>query len=232
MFREVLMTDKETLFFPDGKSSKGHKCYFEFDVWGFKQNPLPKDVSIEMIYDTVKLPLLRFYIATRPKSVLSDDESESDEDPDCDSFVSEPDLVPNSEQSTLEFAIERNNQLDLTDEPHDCISTLSKCTVTSNQRWSVECIKLSYRDEIKGSWKETCGNLIRKSLEDLWGSALALTSFTRRPIGRTCGMILQLLSWLLQWVQFHSREQHLDNGHCVGRNSDSESCWPDVLIFR
>lgn len=47
--------------------------------------------------------------------------TQSDEDPDCDSFVSEPDLVSNDEQSTLEFTIERNNQLDLTGEPHDSL---------------------------------------------------------------------------------------------------------------
>lgn len=67
-FEEILKQGK-SLFFPDGESSKGHESDFEFDVWDFKQNPFPKDVSIEMIYNTVKLPLLRFYISTQPKSV-------------------------------------------------------------------------------------------------------------------------------------------------------------------
>ncbi|KAF3844212.1 hypothetical protein F7725_013553 [Dissostichus mawsoni] len=68
-----------------------------------------------MIYDTFKLPLVRFYIATQPKSVLHE---EAHDDSDCDSFVSEPDLLPQNKQSTLEFTIETNNQL-MTDESHD-----------------------------------------------------------------------------------------------------------------
>ncbi|KAK1899296.1 Urease subunit alpha [Dissostichus eleginoides] len=113
-FNDILKEGK-ALFFPEGKSSKGHKSDFKFDVWDFKQNPFPNDVSIEMIYDTVKLPLLRFYIATQPKSVLHE---EAHDDSDCDSFVSEPDLLPQNKQSTLEFTIETNNQL-MTDESHD-----------------------------------------------------------------------------------------------------------------
>ncbi|KAF3841534.1 hypothetical protein F7725_007396, partial [Dissostichus mawsoni] len=50
-FNDILKEGK-ALFFPEGKSSKGHESDFKFDVWDFKQNPFPNDVSIEMIYDT------------------------------------------------------------------------------------------------------------------------------------------------------------------------------------
>lgn len=79
-----------------------------------KRNPLPKDVSIEKAYNTVKLPILRLYKATQPKPALSE---ESDDDPGCDGFVSEADLVPADERSTLEFTVDRNDLLDLTEEP-------------------------------------------------------------------------------------------------------------------
>lgn len=65
-FNEILKEGK-SLFFPKGVSSKGHGSDFTFDVWDFKQNYFPNDVSIGTIYDTVKLPKLRFYIATQPK---------------------------------------------------------------------------------------------------------------------------------------------------------------------
>ncbi|XP_049900229.1 uncharacterized protein LOC126390120 [Epinephelus moara] len=116
-FDEILKQGK-ALFFPEGESSKGHASDFEFEVWDFKQNPLPKDVSIEMIYSTVKLPTLRFYIATQPKPVLSE---ESDDDPGYDGYVSEPDFVPAAEGSTQEFTMDRNYQLDLTDEHHNSL---------------------------------------------------------------------------------------------------------------
>lgn len=39
---------------------------FEFDIWDFKQNCLHKDDFIGSIYNTTKLPILCFYIATKP----------------------------------------------------------------------------------------------------------------------------------------------------------------------
>ncbi|XP_057183816.1 uncharacterized protein LOC130550382 [Triplophysa rosa] len=75
-YNDILKEGKD-LFFPDGNSSKGHECDFSFEVWDFRQNVLPSDVSTGTIYKTVKLPNLRFYIATRPKE--SDAESENDD---------------------------------------------------------------------------------------------------------------------------------------------------------
>lgn len=49
---------------------------------------------------------------------------EFDDDPGCDGYVSEPDLVPADERSTLEFTMDRNNQLNLRDEPHDSLQAV------------------------------------------------------------------------------------------------------------
>ncbi|KAF3844213.1 hypothetical protein F7725_013554 [Dissostichus mawsoni] len=39
-FNDILKEGK-ALFFPEGKSSKGHESDFKFDVWDFKKNPFP-----------------------------------------------------------------------------------------------------------------------------------------------------------------------------------------------
>lgn len=66
-----ILKQGKALFFPEGTSRKGQESDFEFDVWDFKQNTLPKDVLIENIYSTRKLPILRFYLATKPRLLLS-----------------------------------------------------------------------------------------------------------------------------------------------------------------
>ncbi len=75
-----ILKEGKALFFPNANSTKGEEADFEFDVWDFKQNPLPKDVSVGMIYNTVKLPIVRFYVATRTKMSLTEESSdESDQ---------------------------------------------------------------------------------------------------------------------------------------------------------
>ena len=76
---EILQAGKK-LFFPDGISPKGSESDFEFEVWDFKQNCLTNDtcLSIGTMYETVRLTMLRFYIATKPKE-LEDDASETSE---------------------------------------------------------------------------------------------------------------------------------------------------------
>ncbi|XP_051960711.1 uncharacterized protein LOC127628074 [Xyrauchen texanus] len=79
-YNEILKEGKE-LFFPDGNSCKGDECDFTFEVWDFRQNVLPSDVSIGTIHEAVKLPNLRFYIATSPNESAdstSNIESESE----------------------------------------------------------------------------------------------------------------------------------------------------------
>ncbi|KAM4698703.1 uncharacterized protein WCC33_014236 [Rhinophrynus dorsalis] len=65
--KEELMQQGKSLFFPAGKSSKGHESVFEFDMCDFQQNSLNTDVTIGSMYEAVKLPMLRFYLITVPK---------------------------------------------------------------------------------------------------------------------------------------------------------------------
>lgn len=67
-----LLKEGNALFFHNGTSTKGHESEFDLEVWDFKLNPLPKYLSIGMIYETVKLPMLRFYIATCPKCDMTE----------------------------------------------------------------------------------------------------------------------------------------------------------------
>ncbi|XP_041834214.1 uncharacterized protein LOC121635197 [Melanotaenia boesemani] len=119
-YDEILKQGKD-LFFPEGTSSKGNESDFEFDVWDFKQNPLPKEVLIESIYSTVKLPILRFYLATKPKR-----REESDDELSFASaaiHVSEPAVEPADEGSTLDLISDRN-QLGFINEPHSPLQEL------------------------------------------------------------------------------------------------------------
>ncbi|XP_040906122.1 uncharacterized protein LOC121189757 isoform X2 [Toxotes jaculatrix] len=77
--KEILLEGKK-VFFPDGVSPKGPECDFEFQVWDFKQNLLTADTcqSIGNMYETAKLTMLRFYIATKAKDI-EDDASETSE---------------------------------------------------------------------------------------------------------------------------------------------------------
>ncbi|KAK7893048.1 hypothetical protein WMY93_022200 [Mugilogobius chulae] len=77
-FDDILHEGK-ALFFPQGKSNKGKVDEFDFDVWDFKQNSLPRDMSVEDIYNIVKMPILRFYLATQPKTLIVDDDTEETE---------------------------------------------------------------------------------------------------------------------------------------------------------
>ncbi|XP_035990567.1 uncharacterized protein LOC118562359 [Fundulus heteroclitus] len=68
----VLQKGKE-LFFPNGISTKGHESHFNFEVWDYKQNPVQDNLTIGLIYDTLCMSRLRFYIATFPKKDVEDD---------------------------------------------------------------------------------------------------------------------------------------------------------------
>ncbi|KAJ8007783.1 hypothetical protein DPEC_G00097780 [Dallia pectoralis] len=77
--KEILQEGKK-LFFPDGISPKGPESDFEFEVWDFKQNHLTVDtcLSIGTMYQTARLTMLRFYIATKPKHLEDDASKTSD----------------------------------------------------------------------------------------------------------------------------------------------------------
>ncbi|XP_057688452.1 uncharacterized protein LOC130913681 [Corythoichthys intestinalis] len=104
-YDEILKQGK-SIFFPDGESTKGPERDFVFDIWDFKQNPFPKDFSIEQVYELLKLPILRFYITTHPKSALTED---SDRDP---GFAEVPDN---------ELSIDINDKEYLTEMSHDSL---------------------------------------------------------------------------------------------------------------
>ena len=75
-----------------------------------------------MIYNAVKLPLLRFYISTQPKSVPSEESDDDDHGrADC---VSEPDDEPDNEPDD-EQSVDRGYRQDSTDEPHDVLTDSS-----------------------------------------------------------------------------------------------------------
>ncbi|XP_055051696.1 uncharacterized protein [Misgurnus anguillicaudatus] len=110
---DEILKEGKALFFPNGSSTKGPESDFEFEVWDFKQNPLPKNLSVGMIYNTVKLPMLRFYIATCPKMNLTE---ESSDEPDQATDASDLDLNKGDGGSTQNGY----EQLDL-NEPQDTL---------------------------------------------------------------------------------------------------------------
>ncbi|KAK0154137.1 hypothetical protein N1851_003761 [Merluccius polli] len=101
-FNDILEEGK-SLFFPSGVSSKGHVSDFTFDVWDFKQNSFSDDVSIGKMYDTVKLPKLRFYIVTQAKPQSSEESSTTEHehrDDDC-SFEDQDGITEVSDSQSL-----------------------------------------------------------------------------------------------------------------------------------
>ncbi|XP_054907180.1 uncharacterized protein LOC129373317 [Poeciliopsis prolifica] len=75
-----ILQEGKTLFFPDGTSPKGPETDFEFEVWDFKQNLLTEDtgLTIGKMYEAVRLSMLRFYIATKPKDAEEDNSDASE----------------------------------------------------------------------------------------------------------------------------------------------------------
>ncbi|KAI7790045.1 hypothetical protein IRJ41_001849 [Triplophysa rosa] len=106
-----LLKEGKALFFNNGTSTKGHESEFDFEVWDFKQNPLPKDLSVGVIYETVKLPMMSFYITTCPKRNMTE---ESTDEPDQDSDAFDSDLSKDDDWSAQnEYEQQEIN------EPHD-----------------------------------------------------------------------------------------------------------------
>lgn len=55
------------LFFPERVNVQGKISDFEVDLTDFQENPLSEDLTVEEMYDTTKLPMLRFYLKTTKK---------------------------------------------------------------------------------------------------------------------------------------------------------------------
>lgn len=52
------------LFFPDGQSKKGNENQFTFEIWDFKENVLPLDMTVGAAYEKVKMGIVHFYLAS------------------------------------------------------------------------------------------------------------------------------------------------------------------------
>ena len=65
--RKELIDQAKLLFFPNGLSPKGRISNFSCDLWDFSERKVCNDVTLQMMYDETKMPLLRFYLATWDK---------------------------------------------------------------------------------------------------------------------------------------------------------------------
>ncbi|CAM4635381.1 unnamed protein product [Leuciscus chuanchicus] len=123
-----ILKEGKALFFHNGVSTKGQESDFEFEVWDFKQNLLPKDLSVGRIYNTVKLPILRFYIATHPKINLTEESSESSDESDHASDISNSDPTKGDDLYSHDY-----EQLEV-NEPQD---TLPDVFLVSDEETSI-----------------------------------------------------------------------------------------------
>ncbi|XP_030597977.1 uncharacterized protein LOC115796683 [Archocentrus centrarchus] len=124
-----ILKEGKSLFFPNGVSSKGHESDFTFDVWDFQQNSLSGDISIGTIYDTIKLPMLRFYIATKQQSVVDVSSTESEHTDVNSNFDGQDDIIEFSDSQSFSSApnYSDNDQ----DSPHQQVA--SDQSIVTNQ---------------------------------------------------------------------------------------------------
>ena len=54
---------------PYGMSSKGLLIEFNLDLWDFADREIDANVTVADMYETTKLPLLRFYLASSPETI-------------------------------------------------------------------------------------------------------------------------------------------------------------------
>ncbi|XP_041440422.1 uncharacterized protein LOC121400700 [Xenopus laevis] len=100
--KQEIMDEGKCLFFPNGKSSKGHESLFKFDVCDFQQNSLSPDVTIGCMYDTIKLPVLRFYLTTEKINQNCNTNA-------CNSeFMNQPGILVTEPETYVEGAFTQN----------------------------------------------------------------------------------------------------------------------------
>ncbi|KAI9537263.1 hypothetical protein NQZ68_026393 [Dissostichus eleginoides] len=88
---EELLDIGKALFFPNGKSAKGPRKDFKFDVRDFSHCPVPLENTVQQLYDQTKLRMLRIYTCSKEKDkevspkdatiMLSDSDTSSDFEP-------------------------------------------------------------------------------------------------------------------------------------------------------
>lgn len=59
------------LFFPDGKNAEGSLSEFDVNLTDFQQHTLDENITVGELYETTKLPLLRFYLTTKKREIIS-----------------------------------------------------------------------------------------------------------------------------------------------------------------
>lgn len=62
-YDDLIKLGKE-LFFPKGQSKKGPEANFTFKIYDFQECEMPRDVTVGDLYESAKLGVLRFYLAT------------------------------------------------------------------------------------------------------------------------------------------------------------------------
>lgn len=77
--KEDILTKAVSLFFPDGKSSKGKIERYDKNIFDFQKKELNENLTISEIFEITELPVLRFYLSTTEKEEVYDDNSEQQE---------------------------------------------------------------------------------------------------------------------------------------------------------
>ena len=77
---EDILLEAKRLFFPGGKSPRGQEREFEFELWDFAENKIPAKNTINDIYESTKVGIVRVYLASIQNQTHTDDDSLPDLD--------------------------------------------------------------------------------------------------------------------------------------------------------
>ncbi|XP_033831305.1 uncharacterized protein LOC129456644 [Periophthalmus magnuspinnatus] len=94
------------LFFPGGENVHGKSCDFEVDLTDFQETPLPEHITVEEMYEMTKLPVLRFYLKTKKRQIVTEGNPE-ESNAESDNMVSHS-VVPH-EASSSSTVLSLNN---------------------------------------------------------------------------------------------------------------------------
>ena len=68
VIKENIIEKAISLFFPNGMSAKGPTSDFNFDLWDFADRTIAPDITVADMYESTKMPILRFYLSTSQKN--------------------------------------------------------------------------------------------------------------------------------------------------------------------
>lgn len=66
------------LFFPGNTSALGDSSLFKFNVLYFQQNEMPNDITVEEMFNTTGLTVLKFYLSSKLKNPVTSTITSSD----------------------------------------------------------------------------------------------------------------------------------------------------------